>query len=133
MQSKQKGRNTGSSNWKRLAVCDGVAFAYSRLSKRDRELKLDDLLRTHVPLESRPSRLPDDFAMRIFVWTIERWIDALRKLMRPVWETDDPRAVPKEGIVQYFSDDLAFCVYLHYAVENHQVTFKHVSLFSHHC
>lgn len=104
----------------RLDVFDGVEFAYQAQPAHRRAAEsLEDILRLHFRLETRPSVIDDsDRAFALLVHTIERLADRIRGAMERALDEDDLRPIPSEGVLQYFADDLAFCLYISYRAPN---------------
>jgi methylase of polypeptide subunit release factors len=99
-----------------MEVFDGVAFAFSCQPAEYRQsTTLDSLLRIHLRLETRPSTIDDrNRTHALLVHTIERLADSIRDAMERALGEDDLRPIPLEGVLQYFGDDLAFCIYIDY-------------------
>lgn len=99
----------------RIQVCDAVAYAFDHQSPADLGGRgLDDFLRVHLIPERRVDLPAVSGAMRLLVATIERLGDHIRSSLEATTDGRDIRRIPREGILQYFGDDLRFCLYVHY-------------------
>lgn len=100
----------------RHEVADGVAFAYDQQSTSDLAgATLPDLLRQHLLPATRISDLGGmPPAMRLLIRTIEHLYDHIERVMEQAFDPRDLRQLPREGVVQYFGDDLRFSLCVTY-------------------
>src|SRR5665647_175808 len=99
----------------RVQVCDAVAFAFDHQATEDLgALGLADLLRRHLIPEHRVDSPGLSEPMKLLRLTIERLGDHIRSVLERAFDEQNVRNIPREGVLQYFGDDLRFCLYLQY-------------------
>ncbi len=107
----------------RLDLFDGVAFAYDSQSEDFRQaVSLAEVLRLHLNPATRPKTLDKGDPPRALLGvTIERLEERIRHSMEHALSEYDLRPIPHEGVLQYFSDDLRFSLYVSYRARGRAV------------
>jgi methylase of polypeptide subunit release factors len=102
----------------RLAVFDAVGYAYDRQQTHPPGEDLKSVVRMQFMAETRERNLQELPIERVLLFrAIERLAESISENAGGVFaDKHDPRsaALPREGVLQYFSEDLRFCLYVRY-------------------